>query len=170
MTLFREKYRVELARLKNWDYGANRHYFVTICTQNRIHFFGEISNRKVHLSAIGQTAQQYWAEIPNHFEGVYLDEYVIMPDHIHGILTIDRPFSSGTNQFAPLKPGSLPTIVQSYKSSVTRWCRKNQFEQFAWQPRFHDRILRDETALNRVRMYIVNNPAKWTQTNRAMEH
>ena len=124
----------------------------------------------MQFSQVGRIARLNWQEIPSHFDGVYLDEYVIMPNHVHGIIVINRPddvetryiASLQSNKFAPLKPGSLQAIVHAYKASVTRWCRKHDDDIFRWQPRFYDRIIRDERELNNVRRYIIDNPAKWT--------
>ncbi len=68
-----------------------------------------------------------------------------------------------SNKFAPLKPGSLQAIINAYKSSLTRWCRKNGYDNFAWQTRFYDHIIRDEQSLDQIREYIVNNPVKWDE-------
>ncbi len=211
MTLprFKGKYRVESTRLSNRDYAANGWYFVTICSQNRAYFFGDVIAGQMQLSAVGKIAQQFWAEIPNHFTHTYIDAYVIMPNHIHGIVVIDRPPTSSiiastttnvetrnfaslhhheqnivshhhernsgyeqqldtqttdrTNKFAPLKPGSLQAIIHAYKSAVTRWCRKNGFDNFGWQPRFYDHIIRADGSLERIAQYIINNPAKWAE-------
>lgn len=180
-SLFKDKYRVESTRLPNRNYAANGWYFVTICTRDRIHCFGNVINSEMQLSVIGQIAQQFWADIPNHFVNTYIDTYVIMPDHVHGIIVIDRPspvvetlqcvvetlhcnVSTTQRQFmsdiSP-KAGSLGTIVRSYKSAVTRWCGKNGFDNFRWQPRFYDHIIRADGSLDRIREYIINNPAKW---------
>lgn len=88
MTLYKNKYRIESARLKGWDYGSPAHYFVTICTQNGIYFFGDVVKGKMVLSAIGEIADRFWKEIPEHFDNMKLDEYVIMQNHIHGIIII----------------------------------------------------------------------------------
>ncbi|MDJ0595018.1 MAG: hypothetical protein QNJ72_34410 [Pleurocapsa sp. MO_226.B13] len=124
----------------------------------------------MQFSQVGRIALKNWQDIPNHFNGVCLDEYVIMPNHIHGIIIINRPNNVETryiaslqsSKFAPLKPGSLQTIVHAYKASVTRWCRRNDDDIFRWQPRFYDRIIRNGRELNNVRQYIINNPVKWT--------
>ncbi len=91
MEKFRDKYRIPSSRLQNWDYGWNAPYFVTICTAKREYYFGEIKNRKIHLSGIGKIAQQFWQEIPKHFPFVILDAFVVMPNHVHGIIIIDKP-------------------------------------------------------------------------------
>jgi len=87
---FQNKYRISSARLKNWDYGSNAIYFVTICTQNREHYFGEIVDGQMNLSDTGKMANRFWYEIPNHFPFVQLGEFVVMPNHVHGIIIIDK--------------------------------------------------------------------------------
>ena len=91
MDKFQNKYRIQSARLPNWDYGWNASYFVTICTANRELFFGEILNGKMILSETGEKADKYWLEIPEHFPFVKLDVHVVMPNHVHGIIIIDKP-------------------------------------------------------------------------------
>ncbi|NET33299.1 MAG: transposase [Cyanothece sp. SIO1E1] len=177
---FKGKYRIESARLPHRNYAANGRYFVTICTYNRRYFLGDVSKKQVQLSEIGVTAQRYWAGIPDHFDDVAIDAYVVMPNHVHGIVVIDRPVgfssvvgdsgetlrcnvSTTRRQMAAISPraGSLGAIVRSYKSAVTRWCRQNGFNDFGWQSRFYDHIIRADGSLNRIRAYIANNPAKW---------
>jgi len=94
---FQDKYRIPSARLQNWDYGSNAIYFVTICTQGRELYFGEISNQKIGLSEIGEIAHRFWNEIPNHFPFVELGEFVVMPNHVHGIIIIDKPNGGNGN-------------------------------------------------------------------------
>ncbi len=99
MALFKNKYRVESTRLQNWDYGWNGKYFITIVTKNREHFFGEIDeNQQMILSKTGDIASNYWYEIPDHFPFVVLDEFVVMPNHIHGIVIIDKKPGSTKSQ------------------------------------------------------------------------
>lgn len=87
---FKNKYRFSSARLQTWDYSNNGAYFITICTQNRHHFFGHIKNQEMQLSEIGILAEKFWYEIPNHFSMVELGNFVVMPNHVHGILIIDN--------------------------------------------------------------------------------
>ncbi len=175
MTLYKKKYRVESIRLPNYDYSSNGYYFVTICTHEKFCFFGRIVNSQMQLSQVGKIAQKHWQEIPQHVTGVYLDAYVVMPNHVHGIIVINRPNNVETqyiaslpennvsNKFAPLKPGSLQAIIHAYKSSVTRWCRRNGDNDFRWQSRFYERIIRNDKALDNIRQYIINNPEKWSE-------
>ena len=90
MDKFRNKYRIETTRLKHWDYGWNAAYFVTICTKNRKCYFGDITDGKIQLSDIGLLAKTYWNKIPQHFPFVILDAFVVMPNHIHGIIIINK--------------------------------------------------------------------------------
>jgi putative transposase len=87
---FKNKYRVPSTRLQTWDYSKNGAYFITICTQNREHFFGNIQNGMMQLSEIGKLAERYWLEIPEHFPFVELGNFVVMPNHFHGILIINN--------------------------------------------------------------------------------
>lgn len=98
---FQNKYRVETTRLRSWNYGWNGAYFVTICTKNREFFFGEISNQQMNLSEIGEIADLCWKEIPNHFPFVELGEFVVMPNHLHGIIIIDKPHDGRNDSSKP---------------------------------------------------------------------
>ncbi|MGB3454529.1 MAG: transposase [Moheibacter sp.] len=91
---YQNKYRIASARAQWWDYGWNRAYFITICTKNREHFFGEIKNGKMILTPLGAIAHVLWHEIPHHAKYVELGDFVVMPNHIHGILIIDKPNSA----------------------------------------------------------------------------
>ena len=101
---YKNKYRIPSARLQNWDYGNNGAYFITICTKNREHFFGEIvdtgSETEMQLNEIGKLAEQFWVEIPIHFPFIELGNFVVMPNHIHGILIIDKPDNETGNDNA----------------------------------------------------------------------
>ena len=90
---YQDNYRVQSARLSSWDYRSNAAYFITICTLNREHYFGEITRRSMQLSEIGKKVKDNWLDIPNHFSFVMLDAFVIMPNHLHGIIVIDKPLA-----------------------------------------------------------------------------
>ena len=174
MNLFKNKYRTESTRLKNWDYSQEGAYFITICTQNMTCFFGDIKNGKMKLNEIGEIAHKYWQEIPNHFPNTILDEFVIMPNHVHGILIIAKKIASpnvetpnlgvsterNTNHKPEWKPNSLGSIINQYKRICTIESRSIN-PNFTWQPRYYDRIIRNKNELNRIREYIINNPLKW---------
>ena len=170
---FQNNYRISSARLQSWNYGNNGAYFITICTQNREHYFGKIINREMHLNEIGKLAEQYWIEIPNHFPFVELGNYVVMPNHVHGIVIINKindnvetlqcnVSTDKNNQMALIspKPGTIPTIIRSYKSIVTKMSR-NIHADFGWQSRFHDHIIRNAQSFENIQDYILENPNKW---------
>lgn len=92
---FQGKYRIPSARLKNWDYGSNAPYFITICTKNREHYFGSIENGIMEMTEIGQIAEKFWYEIPQHFQFAILDAFVVMPNHVHGIIIINKQSTDG---------------------------------------------------------------------------
>jgi REP element-mobilizing transposase RayT len=171
MTLFKNKYRIESARLQGWNYTTPGYYFVTICTKHKRHFFGKIRNGVMYFSPIGRIAADELRRTAIMRDHVVLDAWVIMPDHIHGIIGItndDEPPVVETHCDAPLPKrlrscDNLSNIIRGFKSSVTKRVRMAGHRDFAWQTRFYDRIIRDENALNRVRIYIKNNPAKWRQ-------
>jgi len=167
---FQNKYRIQTARLRNWDYSSNAMYFVTICTKDRNHYFGKITGNNdatccVSLTEIGKTANQCWHDIPDHFPFVKLDAFVIMPDHMHGIIIIDKPDETGTtgphtpNKFGPqLK--NLASIVRGFKIGVTKYARNNDIA-FAWQPRYYDHIIRDKKSFKNITNCISENLLKW---------
>ncbi len=114
--LFKNKYRVESSRLKNWDYSSNGCYYVTLCEKNRSCVFGNIIDGKMFLSETGKYAEHCWNEIPDHFPFVQLDEFVIMPNHIHGIIVIDKTGKHvETQDFASLR---LEITEKIYKYKI----------------------------------------------------
>ena len=165
--LFRNKYRIDSARLAGYDYGANGTYFVTVCTRNRDCFFGDIMESPegffLNPTPIGQQAIDCWLSIPNHFPFVNLDEFQVMPNHVHGLLCIDKPAYEDwqPNTFGPQRR-NLASILRGYKVGVTTYATKQQID-FGWQARYHDRIVRNADELARIRHYIVQNPANWAK-------
>jgi len=122
----------------------------------------ETDNRpSLRPSIIGQIAIDYWMEIPKHYPFVELDEFVVMPNHIHGILFFNRPEKKDwqPNRFG-VQSKNLGAVIRAYKSSVKRFANQNHIE-FEWQPRYHDRIIRNNKELNAIRKYIFDNPIKW---------
>ncbi|MEM8720032.1 MAG: transposase [Cyanobacteria bacterium P01_G01_bin.39] len=181
---FKGKYRIASARLQSWDYGSDGMYFITICTGERRHFFGEVAQGKMVLSHIGIIADVLWYEIKNHAHNVELGEFIIMPNHVHGILILNNSGNNnvidgrrdkaclvsttnkidrnciGKNRFQNQGKNTISSIVGGYKSAVTKHARRLGFD-FYWQSRFHDHIIRDEQSYLRITEYIVNNPRNW---------
>jgi putative transposase len=152
--------------LKEYDYSQPGEYFITICTNDKKCVFGEVIEEKTTLSSVGEIVKKYWEEIPMHFPNVELDEFVIMPNHVHGIIIINGHV--GVEYIQPLQnkyqhviPKSLGSIIRSYKAAVTRECYKNNHSYFKWQSLFYDRIIRSDKELSNIRDYINNNPLKW---------
>jgi putative transposase len=98
---YKNRYRISSTRLQNWDYGWNGAYFITICTDNRINYFGDIYNGKMQLSNIGVIANILWYEIKNHGKNIELGEFIVMPNHIHGILILNHYNDAGTKTINP---------------------------------------------------------------------
>ena len=178
MRKFKNKYRIPSARAPWWDYSADGVYFITICTRDRKHFFGTISEETMHLSHVGVIVDILWHEIPNHTTGIDLREFTVMPNHLHGIIVItgsggrildadaDDANPSKNEFMSEISPksGSLSTVLRSYKSAVTRHANRLGYEH-GWHPRFHDHIIRDEHEYRRIAQYIVDNPKNWKTDN-----
>lgn len=116
---FQEKFRISSARLRNWDYGWNGIYFITICTAGHDPFFGVAENNKMVLSEIGLTAQSLWLEIPVHFDYIQLNTFVIMPNHIHGIIIIQKPEDSNNILNRTQKCRNLPNDEIIVETGIT---------------------------------------------------
>ena len=188
---FKGKYRNESARLQKWDYGWNASYFITICTQDRVCFFGDVVDGRMNLNDIGKIVETEWLKT---FEmrpdmNLFLGEFMVMPNHFHAIIGI------GENEYNAYRGGDamhrrdamhcvpthcVPTTETTNKSknhfgpqsknlaSVIRGFKigvtKNARlinPNFAWQSRFYDHIIRNDESFQRISNYIKNNPAKW---------
>ncbi|MEM1125559.1 MAG: transposase [Bacteroidota bacterium] len=153
-------------RLPQYDYRASGAYFVTCCLRPRRPVFGRVTRVGVHLSPTGYLADGCWEAIPVHHPHVRLDAFVVMPDHIHGLLWIEpspvtsrgafRPRTFGTSH-----AGSLSVVIGTYKAAVTRSARRQGLDLPNWQPRFYEHIVRNERALHAIRRYIRANPQRW---------
>lgn len=203
---FRGRYRIPSTRLPGWDYGRPGYYFLTMCTQGRVPWFGTIWNGQMTVSSIGQIISDEWKRTERVRSHVRLHEWIVMPDHVHGIIQIVNGMDRGgggdgawdgdgdgdgawdgvetfrrnvstaiapTTAIAPptasappnasLKrssPGAIGSIVNQFKSICTKRIRIVE-PDFTWQPRFHDHVIRDEEELDRIRRYILRNPAAW---------
>jgi len=170
--LYKEKYRIKSIRYEEWDYTSNGLYYVTICTLGMTKYFGKVNDGKMILNDLGKVAQSFWVDIPKHFHFVQPDVFIVMPNHIHGIVVIDKMVNVETchgksntkplmRKFAQPIPNSLSSIINQYKSSVTRKIRKSGSKNFTWLPRYYDSIIRSWNQLDVKREYILNNPQKW---------
>jgi len=178
------------SRLQEFDYGQTGLYFVTICTQDRHPWFGDVHQSGMRKSTIGEAAETAWLAIPGHFPDVRVDEFCVMPDHVHGLLEIVGPSVPnvgtpvGTQNFASLRMASLrrdshramdgnqfgpqsrnlAAIVRGYKIGVTKIARDID-PSFRWQARYWDRVVRDPCERNRIRAYIRENAETWWITH-----
>lgn len=165
-------FRVKSARASWHDYG-NGIYFVTVCTAHRIHYFGRINNQEMELSALGQFLSYQLEHVSEHYPYARIPCFVVMPDHFHGIVLIDGDLAPSLkrkecvmddlcedkSQLARLQ-GWLSVVIGGIKSAVTKYARIDQ-PGFAWQTRFHDRIIRDEKEWENVCHYIETNVVHW---------
>jgi putative transposase len=154
------------SRLEGWDYASPGWYFVTICTKQHRPFFGQIQEGEVRLSCAGGIVDEEWKKTPNIRPYVALDVWVIMPNHMHGILRI-LPTNVGATGRSPLRGSrgpashSVSSIVAGFKSAATKRIHSTCLPAFAWQRGYYDHIIRDDKDLHRIRQYIADNPAKW---------
>jgi len=161
--LYKYKYRIESTRLKDWDYSIPWWYYITICTKNNKHLFGKIKDSEMLLNKLGEIVNEVWMRTKTLRSKVDLDYYVIMPNHIHGIVIIEGTENKHvveTHRDASLRTvkNNLSDIIRGFKGSVTKRIRSKGYLSFSWQPRFYDHIIRNENDLYRIRTYIQNNP------------
>lgn len=139
-----------------FDYGADGWYFVTTCTAGRRPLFARVDGGRLRLTPVGEIVAEVWQRTPKVDPHVTLDRYVVMPDHVHGIVVLD-----GVNA---TREGSrtLSTIVGTFKSAASRAIRKEiLIVGPIWQRSYHDRIIRSSGELSRIRWYIEMNPSRW---------
>jgi REP element-mobilizing transposase RayT len=150
-------------RLREFDYSSSNSFFITICTKNHQIFFGEIRNGIMGYSEIGNTAALFLEQIPINRPNVNLGEHIVMPNHIHCILEItgQEKILPGLNKYAKPLPGSVSVIINQYKGAVKKWSDRNGFNEFQWQPRFFDNVIRNHQQYLNIENYIRTNPSSW---------
>ena len=174
--MFKNKFRVESARLPMWDYSSPGAYFVTICTNGMQSWLGEIVDGTMPLSPLGEIVAEEWKKTEQIRPTVTLDQWIVMPNHLHGIVVINEiPSVHMTRNGVALvettrrvvstrktlKPNSLGSIIGQFKSASTKRIYMAGCTEFAWQPRYYDHIIRDERSFNKIREYIANNVLQW---------
>ena len=168
-------------RLPCWNYSNEGGYFITICTKDRECFFGDVMGGKIILNECGEIVFEEWIKTKMIRQNIELDEFIIMPNHFHGILLINhmihnvgtprwgvQKFQRTRHRRVPTKtmnkfwkPNSLGSIINQFKSIVTKRIRINGNEKFAWQPRYYEHIIRNKKDMERIQEYIINNPVQW---------
>jgi REP element-mobilizing transposase RayT len=180
MALYKNKYRIESARLKEWDYSNPWYYYVTINTKDHKCWFGKVKDGKMILDESGMLVKEEWERTGEIRKNIDLDYYVIMPNHIHGIIVINEVAETTgsvvSNDLSPtcknsetmqrivsttLQANSLGSIIGQFNSICAKRIHKNSCENFAWQSGFYDRIIRNEKELYNIRKYIEENPIRW---------
>jgi putative transposase len=153
-------------RLPNYDYSQAGAYFVTICTQNRKCLFGQILNNQMQLNDTGMLATKCWREIPEHFPHAVLDEFIVMPNHVHGIMIL-KNMAVGANNYSPLHhrhtgtSKTIGSIIRGFKIGVTKGLREKFPGIQPWQRNYYEHVIRDENDLNQIRQYVISNPMNW---------
>jgi putative transposase len=173
MILNNDKHQRRSIRLKDYDYSQAGAYFVTICTYNKECIFGKVTNGEMVINEYGKVVEQEWLRTAEIRPNVELDEFIIMPNHMHSIVTIGEshvgatcrsPKGEGTSPL-PKEPASasIGAIMAGFKSATTR--RINELRgtprEPVWQRNYYEHVIRNEHDLNEIREYIVNNPLKW---------
>ena len=175
-----QKHHRHSIRLKEYDYTQPGGYFITMVTYQREHLFGEIENEEMKLSKFGLAAKQQWEKLPKRFSNIEIGAFVIMPNHVHGIIRIiERRGTAGTSEtlgsnssrraqteaFQKPVPSSIPTIVRSYKSAVSY--RINLMRGTdgvpVWQRNYYEHVIRDHEDWDRIERYIETNPSRWAE-------
>ncbi len=179
---FQNKYRISTTRKSSWDYRWAGSYLITICTRNRQPFFGNIEAGKMHLLPAGILAHVFWYEMQSRNKNISLGPFIVMPDHIHGILILENEPSDGGDvgeetrhalslqdgaaktqrQMRYQNPGakSVSTLVGAYKSAVTKHANRLELPH-GWQPRFHDQLIRDQRHFDNASNYVRTNVSRW---------
>ena len=152
-------------RLRDYDYRQDGVYFVTICTHQLICLFGDVIDGAMRLNANGVIVEEEWRRTAELRPYVGLDVFVVMPNHVHGILMIEAGERFVSNPGKHLPARSLGAIVGQFKGSVSKRIRARQGMRRikVWQRNYHDRVVRSEKALQAIRGYIVYNPARWAE-------
>jgi len=175
---FKNIFRISSARWQNWNYSQAGAYFITICSKGKKCVLGKIVDEKLILTDIGKLATDYWYEIKNHSTNIELGEFVVMPNHIHGILVLNNKIGDlnivetghalsqeklktmGQQRFQHIGNNSVSSIIGSYKSAVSKQAHRLGYN-FEWQTRFYDHIIRTEKEYFKIADYILTNVLFW---------
>jgi putative transposase len=153
-----EKHRRRSIRLPGYDYSWTGVYFVTFCTLNRENLLGQVADGEMLLNAAGEILGKKWAELPEHFPNVSLDAFMVMPNHVHGVIFIASA-GRGAASGAP----TLGMVIRAFKSISAIEINRllGRAGQPLWQRNYYEHIIRNDESLNRIREYILSNPLSW---------
>jgi REP element-mobilizing transposase RayT len=168
MTTTRHSYHRHSIRLKGYDYSRPGAYFVTLVCSGYKCLFGNIFDQEMQLNDIGKLAQKCWLKIPDHFPGTEVEPFVIMPNHMHGVITIFTDDRRGTiyraptlEEFSQPVAGSIPTIIRTYKAGVSRQVKRELGMVNIWQRNYYEHVIRNEIEISDIAGYILTNPESW---------
>ena len=158
-------------RLQEYDYSQTAYYFVTLCTDNHKPVFGKIINGEMILNQFGCIIKNNWLRIQTFHENIELNEFIIMPNHIHGIIIVDNVGNANLAFPTDRTKMLLSKIIQQFKRACSIKI-KNKFNYHLplWQRSFYDRIIRNENELYQIRKYVLQNPLKWEIENNSIEN
>ena len=164
-----DKHSRRSVRLKDYDYSQQGAYFVTICAKNRACLFGEIVDGAMCLNQSGESIQRIWYELPNRYTNLDLDAFILMPNHLHGIVVLTDNAAVGAPLAAPFPGRASPAptlggIVRTFKSISAMLLHRllSRKGRPLWQRNYYEHIIRNEKSLNAIRDYILNNPNRWS--------
>lgn len=163
-------------RLRNYDYTQAGAYFVTLCAQDRLCLFGDINEGNMHLNGYGLLIRETWLWLAKQYSYVLLDEFIVMPNHLHGILIIDSrgglSDSEGRSRATPTKIKPLGGLIAAFKTVSTKSVNTQRGTPGAvlWQRNYYEHVMRNEPDLQRIREYIANNPRQWELDEENPDH
>lgn len=165
MTFDSDKHHRRSIRLKSYDYSQTGAYFVTICVRDGVCLFGEIVDGTMRMNDYGRIVAEAWRDLGRRFKHIELDEFVVMPNHVHGIIHVGAPFMAPDDngmmsQGAMNRAPTLGEMVRTFKAVSSHAIRQNGID-FRWQRNYYERVIRNENELARIREYIANNPTQW---------
>lgn len=158
-------------RLPEYDYSQNGYYFVTICCREKKCLFGRIRGGEMMLNTLGEKAEEEWKKTEEMRKDISLGEFIIMPNHMHGIIIIGNkstenrrgtmPRAQQTEEFGRPTKNTIPTIIRGFKSAVTKYAKQNRYNESPWQRNYHEHVIRSDDALEKISDYIKYNPILW---------
>ncbi|MDY6783283.1 MAG: transposase [Cyanobacteriota bacterium] len=168
-----QKHHRHSIRLSEYDYRQPGAYFITICTYKKQCWLGDVVDGTMHCNRLGKLVSTFWLDLPRRFSHIEIDAFVVMPNHFHGILIITdkESYIPQKEQFSKSVSGSIPTVVRSFKSTVSKRINRMRSKSNPpfWQRNYHESIIQSEGGLERVQHYILNNPCQW-QLDRENPH
>ena len=155
-------------RLKEYDYSQAGYYYITICTHNREHLFGAIENGVMRHNDIGTIALNEWTRTPEMRPNISLDAFVVMPNHLHGIIVINGVIGDNSpvyEQFGKPTSNTIPTIIRGFKAAVTKQVNilRGTPGEPVWQRNYYEHIIRDDQSHYSIAEYIKKNPLRWEE-------